>query len=106
MSSRPPTHSTRFPQPELAEAAAVLARGECDRSEEGLARQPVAALALAAVIFFLMFTPAVVAGASLLDSKLVDRLQGWLSWSGEPMHYLDLARFGSTFVLSVFLAKA
>jgi hypothetical protein len=90
----------------LAEAAAVFARGECDRSEEHFARQPVAALALVAIVFLLMLTPAVVAGASLLDGKLVDRFQVWFSWSAEPTHYLDLARFGSTLVLSGFLSAA
>jgi hypothetical protein len=82
-----------FAQPQLAEAALVFVRGECDWLEEHFGRHPVAALA-------------VVAGASLLDSNLLDRFQVWFSWSGEPAHYLDLARFGSTLVLSGFLSQA
>ena len=106
MSIRPATHSARFPLPQLAEAAAVFARGERDGPEEHFGRQAVAALALVGIVFVLMLTPAVVAGASLLDSKLLDGFQVWLSWSGVPTHYIDLARSGSTLLLAGFLSNA
>jgi hypothetical protein len=106
MSIHPPTCSARFPEPQLAEAAPVFARDERDGPEEDCGRQTVAALALVAIVLLLMFAPAVVAGASLLNSKLLDRFQVWFGWSGAPTHYLDLARLGSTLVLSGFLSNA
>ncbi len=106
MCSRLPTHSTRFPEPQSAEAAPVFVWGEGDRLEELSGRQTFAVLTLLGIVFLLMLAPALVAAASLLDSELLNRFQGWLSWSGVPTHYLDLARLGPTPVLAAFVSIA
>ncbi len=106
MCSRLATHSTRFPEPQVAQVASVFTGGERDRAEELSGRQTFAVLTLLGIVFLLMLAPALVAAASLLDSELLNRFQGWLSWSGVPTHYLDLARLGPTPVLAAFVSIA
>lgn len=100
------THSTRFPEPQVAQVASVFTGGERDRAEELSGRQTLAVLMLLGVVFLLMLAPALVAAASLMDRDLLNRFQDWLSWLGVPTHYLDLARFGSTLVLSGLVSNA
>jgi len=104
MCIRLPTHSTRFPEPQVAQVASVFTGGERDRAEELSGRQTFAVLTLLGIVLLLMLAPALVAAASLLDPELLNRFQGLFSWSGVPTRYFDLARFGATTVLAGFVS--
>ena len=106
MCIRLPTHSTRFPEPQVAQVASVFTAAERERAEGLSGRQTLAVLTVLGIVFLLMLAPALVAAASLMDSELLNRFQGWLSWSGVPTHYLDLARLGPTPVLAAFVSIA
>ena len=76
----------------------------------GLAGAPagraLALLALLGVVVALMIAPALIAGASLLDSHLLNRTPSWFHWMGALAPYLDLGHLGTTLALVGVVSRA
>jgi hypothetical protein len=70
------------------------------------AGRALAVLALLGVVLALMIAPALIAGASLLDSHLLDRTSSWFHWIGALTPYLDLGRLGTTLALAGIVSRA
>jgi hypothetical protein len=70
------------------------------------AGRALALLALLGVVVALMIATALIAGASLLDSHLLDRTPSWFPWIGAFTPYLDLGRLGTTLALAGIVSRA
>ena len=102
MKSYPTTRRTTLSRGLLVEAgdasAAVAASASAGRA--------LALFALLGVVVTLMIAPALIAGASLLDSHLLDRTPSWFHRMGAVAPYIDLGRLGTTLALAGVVSRA